>query len=425
MANPEIQAVLEVFANQMREFTAGIIQQQHAAIQAMLTSDRGRASTPGVDEKYYKRVENFNGEQNWRDWAFQFKSATKTAQEDAYYLLEWAEKEQSEIDDDLTLKDPEKNISSAIFNILGTLVKGEPLQMLHTSGFSGLEAWRKLSKRYSPTTPMRGMQLLMAVISPGKARTLEEVSNHIDKWETKVLALTRDFKEDISDKMKAAILLSMLPSDLQHALIQQADKFGDYKSTKDRISTIVEAKLALKSPDAMDCDVVHKSSDPTRPEGDYHGEMYAGDIDAVSGKGGVFCYRCGGQGHIAAKCATPAPVKGKGKDGGGKGGKSGGKGANNKGKGKGEWQGFCSYCGKRGHGPRDCWAKQKDEANISKIDVAEVEEDMGGFEIGSLDAVRRKPTGILASNRFQALIDDADDDDHDICPLDEEHPADR
>ena len=38
MASPEFQAVMEVFAQQMRDFTAGVIQQQQAAIEAMLNS---------------------------------------------------------------------------------------------------------------------------------------------------------------------------------------------------------------------------------------------------------------------------------------------------------------------------------------------------------------------------------------------------
>ena len=74
---------------------------------------------------------------------------------------------------------------------------------------------RKLSKRYSPTTPMRSMQLMMAAINPGKAKGLEEVAIHIDRWEAKVLALSRDFNELLSEKMRAAILISMLPPDLR------------------------------------------------------------------------------------------------------------------------------------------------------------------------------------------------------------------
>ena len=71
------------------------------------------------------------------------------ANEAAYHLIEKAEKEENEIDDALSLSEEERSLSSGIFNILGTLVKGEPLQILRTSGFSGFEAWRKLSKRYN------------------------------------------------------------------------------------------------------------------------------------------------------------------------------------------------------------------------------------------------------------------------------------
>ena len=94
MAWPKVQAIMELVA-QMRDLTAGIAQQQQTALEAMLNSERGRpaAQAQGINEKYYNRVESFGGEQVWRDWAFQFKSATKTANEAAYRLIETAEKE--------------------------------------------------------------------------------------------------------------------------------------------------------------------------------------------------------------------------------------------------------------------------------------------------------------------------------------------
>ena len=75
MASPESQAIKKVFAQQMHGFTAGVIQQQQTAKEAMLNSERGKpvAQAQGVDAKYYKRVASFSGEQAWRDWAFQFE----------------------------------------------------------------------------------------------------------------------------------------------------------------------------------------------------------------------------------------------------------------------------------------------------------------------------------------------------------------
>ena len=42
----------------------------------------------------------------------------------------------------------------------------------------------------------------------------------------------------LSENQRAAFLISMPPPDLQHALIQQADKFEDHKSTRHRVATI-------------------------------------------------------------------------------------------------------------------------------------------------------------------------------------------
>ena len=119
--------------------------------EATVNDEQGRPAVQaqGIDEKYYKKVESFTGEQAWRDWSFQFKATTRIANEAAHHLMEAAEKKEKEINDALSLSEEERSLSSGIFNILGTLVKGEPLQILHTSGFSGFEAWRKLSKKYN------------------------------------------------------------------------------------------------------------------------------------------------------------------------------------------------------------------------------------------------------------------------------------
>ena len=108
--SPESQAIMKVFA-QMRDFTAGVIQQQQTATEAMLNSERGKpvAHAQGVNAKCFKRVESFSGEQAWRDWAFQFEPATETANEAGCHLIETAEMEEKEIDDVLSLTEAEKS----------------------------------------------------------------------------------------------------------------------------------------------------------------------------------------------------------------------------------------------------------------------------------------------------------------------------
>ena len=127
-----------------------VTQQQQTMMETMLNDeqDKPAVQAQGIDEKYYKKVENFTGKQEWRDWSFQFKATTRIATETAYHLIETAENEEKEINDALLLSEDQRSLSSEIFNILGSLITGEPLQILHTSGYSGFEAWRKLSKRY-------------------------------------------------------------------------------------------------------------------------------------------------------------------------------------------------------------------------------------------------------------------------------------
>ena len=108
--------------------------------------DRPAVQAQSIDERYCKKVENFTGEQPWRDWSFQFKATTRIVNEAAYHLIETAENEEKEINDALSLSEEQRSLSVGIFNILGTLVKGEPLQILHTSGSSGFEAWSKWRK---------------------------------------------------------------------------------------------------------------------------------------------------------------------------------------------------------------------------------------------------------------------------------------
>ena len=63
-----------------------------------------------------------------------------------------------------------KGVESAIHNIFGAVMKGEPLQILHLSSFSGMQEWRKIAKRYSLSAPRRGLQFLFATMKPNKAR---------------------------------------------------------------------------------------------------------------------------------------------------------------------------------------------------------------------------------------------------------------
>ena len=84
-------------------------------------------------------------------------------------------------------------MSRELFQILTQLAAGEPLQVLHNCAYNGVEAWRRLVKRYAPSTPLRAMQLLLVILNPEKPKSNKEIPNMIDRWEQRVMVLERDF----------------------------------------------------------------------------------------------------------------------------------------------------------------------------------------------------------------------------------------
>ena len=222
---------------------SAVLQAQHQ--QRPQTTTQAQAIPAGkIEERHYRKLGQFGGQfggQNWKDWAFQFRSATRSSSQKAYKILEWAEQQSTEIEDfsEYEGDDEESDqICAQLFNVITTMVTGEPLQLMHNCDFNGAEAWRRLSKRYSPTSPLRMMQLMLQVVSPERAKHVKDIPNIVERWETRVHMLERDFKESVSSKMKAAILISFLPTELRDALIQQAEKLVVYQPTKEKVMSI-------------------------------------------------------------------------------------------------------------------------------------------------------------------------------------------
>ena len=67
--HPHSMAYMEFRNAQTRDLVAKMFQQQQTVMEAVLNSERSRpaAWAQGINEKYYKRVESFNGHHAWRD----------------------------------------------------------------------------------------------------------------------------------------------------------------------------------------------------------------------------------------------------------------------------------------------------------------------------------------------------------------------
>ena len=236
----QLQQLVAASEARSREFMTQMQQQQHDQLVAVLNAfsqhmkDRDIAkdtTVGGLNERRFRELGTFDGkDEEWKEWALKFRAIVKELDPNAYEALKWAEVQTDEIDeDDIETACGQKEgdgarYSTVVYNRLIHHLKGPPLK-IHQSIVkeNGLETWRVLTKRYNPMTPMRGLQLMLKTMLPGKIKKGEDVQAKINQWEGYVNALQRDYKETVSDMMKIGILIHMMPDDLQDHILQHAD----------------------------------------------------------------------------------------------------------------------------------------------------------------------------------------------------------
>ena len=445
----QLQQLVAASEARSREFMTQMQQQQQEQLVAIMKAfsqhmkDRDTAkdhATGGLNERRFRDLGTFDGkDEDWKEWALKFRAIVKELDPNVYEALKWSEERTDEIDEeDIETSCGENDgdgarYSTAVYNRLIHHLKGPPLMIHQSIGReNGLETWRVLAKRYNPMTPMRGLQLMLKTMLPGKIKKGEDVQAKINQWEGHVNALQRDYKETVSDMMKIGILIHMMPEDLQDHVLQHADRLREYKLVKEKVVSLTDARMRLKDPNAMDVGYAGHAESQYEYE---HGSNDNEDQQEVGNVGfDVQCYRCGGFGHRASQCGTP---KGLGK---GKGGKAGAKGNFTKGVGKGGAKGKgpgttrtaapCSHCGKPGHTPANCWTLHPDQLPWKRTEAVEEEEqlEVGGFDVGYVEVSqgRWRPRSKLVENkietknRFQALT--TEEQDYEIGAIEIETP---
>ena len=118
--------------------------------------------------------------------------------------------------------------------------------------------------------------------------------------------LARDHKETLSEKLRIAFMIRMLPQSLQDRVQEHLDRLTTYQEVHDKVVSLVQSSSKYSSGDAMDCSQLdERSGSPGGSWEDEEGE----DVNALSR---FQCSRCNGYGHYARDCPTP-PGKGVGK----------------------------------------------------------------------------------------------------------------
>ena len=223
-----------------------------------------------------------------------------------------------------------KDFSGQLHAALVGLVEGEGFDLVvGVEGSSGLEAWRRLTRRFDPQVIGRSKNMLKHVLNPPSCKASDMLQG-LEQWEQ----LCRRYssrkgpdgqKRTLPDDILMGILQEMGPQELKTHLYLNSQKFKTYADMRQEVVSFLEAKVGSKpaKDDAMDVGMMVK------------------DGKAKSkGKGAK------GKGYDG----KPSP-KGQGR----------GRGNEQKQHGKDKpaaaFEGYCSnpQCGRWGHRWKDCW----------------------------------------------------------------------
>ena len=155
-------------------------------------------------------------------------------------MLEWAAEDPTEITTtaiDLEFLSTDTNKDRGVQNLEFVLQQRQTALMALTSYEANdivansrkypLEAWRRLQKRYDPTTGGRKRNLLRMIIFPGRCSLLE-LQAGIERWESYVSRHEKKLKSEMDDEIKLAGLEALVLEELGEDLILNSNRLRTF-----------------------------------------------------------------------------------------------------------------------------------------------------------------------------------------------------
>ena len=138
-------------------------------------------------------------------------------------------------------------LADQLYTVLMTFVEGEPFDILVGSGSGeGLEAWRRLHKRWDPLTTGRARGSLREILSPGRAK-LVELQGAVERLE----ALMRRYSQrrdarngqrhTLAEDIRMAALEALLPEELKRHCQLQRSRLDTYQKLREEVVLYAEA----------------------------------------------------------------------------------------------------------------------------------------------------------------------------------------
>ena len=341
------------------------IQMLTTQVQVMADASGERMSGGGKKWDNLDRFKNltvFDGNsKTFEEWSVKFRSLVRAADIKVGRLMESIESECTEEQlvlnkfDELTPDygmDDEPFIaqsSAEMYNVLLNVTTGEANAVVRKSLGMGWLAWKRLTSSLNPRTLASGIKAISGVLNPVKITNAAKADAMLDDWDDKLTKLKTEYSQDLTNKMKVAVLYSMLPKDLQEKVLDACSVAWDgtsegdagelYAKVKSQVKNVAKARREMHSPKPMEVDRVSGSW------ADWSSDEWCDDF---LGYGGKQEQETEGYSHEPQESEAHVQYIGKGgKKGGGKG-----------------FQGHCYICGDFGHSQWDCKGKGKSKGIV-------------------------------------------------------------
>ena len=246
------------------------------AINNLATAQVWKDTPSLIDVKGLGRPKEFTGrEEDFQQWSKKTEAFFAGVIKVSEMMLEWAAEQPTEITttaSDLEFLPTDTNEVRGVQNLefvlqqmhtaLMALTSYEANDIVANSRKNPLEAWRRLQKRYDPTTGGRKRNLLRTILFFGRCCLLERQAG-IERWESYVSRYEKKMKDKLDDEIKLVGLELLVPEELEKHLILNSNRLRTFEDARLEVVTYVEAKFGLRIRDSKPSDTGARGhSDP-------------------------------------------------------------------------------------------------------------------------------------------------------------------
>ena len=232
---------------------AQLVQSQKELVDALRSKEQVRL----VDNKGLGKPDKFDGTaERFLSWKIKTSSYLASVRKDLREILVWAE----DCDHAITADDIDKAFGSQadaidqvsnirelrreLWDALLMLTEREPFDIVLNTGECGIESWRKLTRRYDPSTGGRKRALLNAILSPARSK-MEDLPSNLEKLLNSIRLYER--RKDASgnrtmlaEDIKINVIERLVPAELERHLVLNRDRFKTFEPMLSEIQSYVE-----------------------------------------------------------------------------------------------------------------------------------------------------------------------------------------